>query len=77
MGSLDGIHEECCPFELIIHILNRDTEMVEQINEPLHPHFLESLATDDLNGAYDQSPQPRGGLNQVVKTIEVPCAQDE
>ena len=77
MGSLDSIHEERCPFDPAINILNRDMEMVEQLNEPLHPYLLESLATDELNGAYDQSTQPRGEWNQAVKTNEMPCAEAE
>jgi len=52
-------------------------EMVEQFKELLHPYLLESLATDDLDGAYDQPTQPWGEWNQAVKTNEVPCAEDE
>ena len=77
MSSPDGIHEECCPFELIIHILSRSVEMVEQFSEPLHLYLLKSLATDDLDGAYDKSPQSWGEWNQVVKTNDVPCAEAE
>jgi uncharacterized protein (DUF2132 family) len=58
-----------------VHILGRDIEMVQQSNEPLHSYTLESLVTDEFDGAYDESPQPRGEWNQVVKTNEVPCTE--
>jgi len=43
MSLLDGIQEECRPLGLIIHIFNRYMEMVEQFDEPLHPHLPNPL----------------------------------
>jgi uncharacterized protein (DUF2132 family) len=43
---------------VIVHILGCDMEMIQQFNEPLHPYPLESLVTDELDGAYGEQPQP-------------------
>ena len=45
-----------------------DVEMIQQVNEPLHPYPLESLATDELDRAHDEPLQPRGERKQIVKT---------
>jgi len=73
IGGLEGIQEEFRPSELPVHILGRDVEMVQQLNETIHPHPLESLVTDELDRTYNKPPQPRGERCQVAKTNKVLC----
>ena len=47
-------------------------EVIQQLDQPLHPRTLESLVTGNPNESYNKSPQPWGEWNQVVKTDEVP-----
>ena len=59
----------------IVHILGCDMEVVQKFNEHLHSYPLESLVTDELDGAYGESPQSWGEWNQVVKKDEVLCTE--
>ena len=71
---LDGIQEEYCPggVPLAVVILSCDMKIIQQFDKYPYCYPLESPVTDELDSAYNKSPQPRGEGHPVVKVNEVP-----
>ena len=71
LGEPEGLQKESCPVGSEVHVLDRNTKMVQQLNESLHPCPLESLVSNGLDGTYNELPQPWGGWHQAMKANKV------
>jgi len=58
IGGLDGLHEESDPAGPIVDIPGRGAEMIQKFDESLNPYLPGYHMIGELDGAYDEAPQP-------------------
>ena len=77
LRRINDTQEESCPCGFGIHIIDTNTKTIQQTDEALNPNLPETMETNEPNGSYNESSQPRGRKIQVRKIDEVLCAHNE